>query len=460
MQKSIQFKLTLAFTGLFTFVALVVGGISFYKNYQDANEQQDEMLMQLSNLVNANQPPSTFIPSPPPPHRNARIFVHYERHPLANLNAPPDFPTQMEDGFHTLKKEGKKYHKFNPKNKSAQPHPSAPPEAIFRTYVRNTPEGKIIITQENEYRESVALEHAWKSIVPLLILFPLVILLTIIIVRYAMKPVDNLSRKVEKRHGQDLTPLPTDKIPSEVKGFVLEINSLLARTDDFIQQQKRFIADASHELRSPMTALSLQIEQLSALNLPLEAQKQVAQVQQGIQRSRNLLEQLLSLARIQNQSPQSMEQFDLQTIFKQAIEDLLPLALKKSQDIGVVTSESILIEGNPTHFYLLIKTLLDNAIRYTPNGSQIDLAATKDDTNIQIVIEDDGEGIPEEERQRVLDPFYRILGTQQTGSGLGLAIANEIVQQYGGKLVLKQSQQFDSGLRIEITLPLPAYHSW
>ena len=366
----------------------------------------------------------------------------------------------MEDGFHTLKKEGKKYHKFNPKNKSAQPHPSAPPEAIFRTYVRNTPEGKIIITQENEYRESVALEHAWKSIVPLLILFPLVILLTIIIVRYAMKPVDNLSRKVEKRHGQDLTPLPTDKIPSEVKGFVLEINSLLARTDDFIQQQKRFIADASHELRSPMTALSLQIEQLSALNLPLEAQKQVAQVQQGIQRSRNLLEQLLSLARIQNQSPQSMEQFDLQTIFKQAIEDLLPLALKKSQDIGVVTSESILIEGNPTHFYLLIKTLLDNAIRYTPNGSQIDLAATKDDTNIQIVVEDDGEGIPEEERQRVLDPFYRILGTQQTGSGLGLAIANEIVQQYGGKLVLKQSQQFDSGLRIEITLPLPAYHSW
>ena len=221
MQKSIQFKLTLAFTGLFTFVALVVGGISFYKNYQDANEQQDEMLMQLSNLVNANQPPSTFIPSPPPPHRNARIFVHYERHPLANLNAPPDFPTQMEDGFHTLKKEGKKYHKFNPKNKSTQPYPSAPPEAIFRTYVRNTPEGKIIITQENEYRESVALEHAWKSIVPLLILFPLVILLTIIIVRYAMKPVDSLSQKVEKRHGQDLTPLPTDKIPSEVKGFVL-----------------------------------------------------------------------------------------------------------------------------------------------------------------------------------------------------------------------------------------------
>ena len=209
-----------------------------------------------------------------------------------------------------------------------------------------------------------------------------------------------------------------------------------------------------------MTALSLQIEQLSALNLPLEAQKQVAKVQQGIQRSRNLLEQLLSLARIQNQSPQSMEQFDLQTIFKQAIEDLLPLALEKSQDVGVVTSESILIEGNPTHFYLLIKTLLDNAIRYTPNGSQIDLAATKDETNIQIVIEDDGEGIPEEERQRVLDPFYRILGTQQTGSGLGLAIANEIVQQYNGTLSLAQSQLFDSGLRVEITLPLPTYHSW
>lgn len=231
---------------------------------------------------------------------------------------------------------------------------------LYRTYVRNTPNGKIIITQENEYREELAFRSAWQSVIPLIVLLPLIILLTIWIVRLAMKPVDRLSHKLEKRHEQNLTPLPTEKIPSEIRGFVVEINRLLGRTDEFIQQQKRFIADASHELRSPMTALSLQVEQLAHQDLPAEAKTQLIQVKQGIQRSRNLLEQLLSLARIQNNKMENHTDCNVQDIFRSVIEDVLPLALDKDQDLGVTNDQAVNFHGSETDLYLLVKTLVDN----------------------------------------------------------------------------------------------------
>lgn len=202
-----------------------------------------------------------------------------------------------------------------------------------------------------------------------------------------------------------------------------------------------------------MTALSLQVEQLAHQDLPAEAKIQLIQVKQGIQRSRNLLEQLLSLARIQNNKMENHTDFNVQDIFRSVIEDVLPLAFDKDQDLGVTNDQAVNFHGSETDLYLLIKTLVDNAIRYTPNGSQIDLSVKEKDGDIQICVEDNGNGIPPEERQRVLDPFYRILGTEQQGSGLGLAIAEEIVKNYGGKIELKDSVSFETGLLVEVKLP-------
>ena len=373
--------------------------------------------------------------------------VYFERH---RPNDPAsDFPEQMGEGFHTLKKEGKKYRKMLA---DKMPQKNAP--KMYRTYVRNTEEGRIIVIQDNSYREALAYRNAWSSVLPLLVLLPLVILLSIIIVRIAMKPVQRLSKKVEQRHEQNLQPLPIANIPTEIRGFVVEINRLLERTNGFIQQQKRFIADASHELRSPMTALSLQVEQLAAQDLPEPAKNQLTTVKQGIQRSRHLLEQLLSFARLQNQTEKPYTDIDIQKVFRRVIEDLLPLALEKAQDLGVDGEQTATFHGNETDLYLLIKTLTDNAIRYTPNGSQIDLRVQSTAKGITIQVEDNGNGIPAAERERVLDPFYRVLGSEQQGSGLGLAIVAEIVKHYGGTLVLKESLTFDTGLLMEINLPL------
>ncbi|MGQ0286389.1 ATP-binding protein [Pasteurellaceae bacterium 22721_9_1] len=450
MKNSIQFKLTLACTALFTLVAAIAGGVSFYDTYRETYKLQDDMLVQLSSFIHFSDDSTPYYPLS---DNDARVFVYFE-HRNKHLNTmPTNFPQQIADGFHTLKKDGKKYEKVNPRKENRFWFTLKNADDLYRTYVRSTPKGKMIITQENEYREDLAVRSAWQSILPLLILLPLVVLLTIIIVRLAMKPVDRLSRKIEKRHEQDLTPLPTQKIPSEIRGFVIEINRLLGRTNDFIQQQKRFIADASHELRSPMTALSLQIEQLASQNLPIEAKKQLIQVQKGVQRSRNLLEQLLSLARIQNKATQHYTHFNIQDIFRRVIEDVLPLALNKEQDLGVTNNQTVNFYGSETDIYLLVKTLVDNAIRYTPNGSQIDLNVKNKGNKVIIQVEDNGNGIPKEEHERVLEPFYRILGTEQQGSGLGLAIAREIVCNYSGTIELKESINFKKGLLVEICLP-------
>lgn len=454
MKNSIQLKLTLAFTALFTVAAGVAGGVSFYDTFRETYKLQDDMLVQLSGFVNsAGNPTALSGDFRPPRDHDARIYVHFEQNETRADRIPPNFPKQMEDGFHTLRKDGKKYKKVDAKKERHLWYSIKNADDSYRTYVRNTPNGKIIITQENEYREELAFRSAWQSVIPLIVLLPLIILLTIWIVRLAMKPVDRLSRKVEKRHEQNLTPLPTAKIPSEIRGFVVEINRLLGRTDEFIQQQKRFIADASHELRSPMTALSLQVEQLAGQALPDEAKTQLNQMKQGIQRSRNLLEQLLSLARIQNNKMDNHTDFNVQDIFRRVIEDLLPLALNKDQDLGVTDDQSVNFHGSETDLYLLVKTLVDNAIRYTPNGSQIDLSVQAVEEGIQIQAEDNGNGIPSEERERVLDPFYRILGTEQQGSGLGLAIASEIVKHYNGTLTLSDSRHFNRGLLVTVTLP-------
>ena len=145
--------------------------------------------------------------------------------------------------------------------------------------------------------------------------------------------------------------------------------------------------------------------------------------------------------------------FNVQYIFRSVIEDVLPLALDKDQDLGVTNDQTVNLHGSETDLYLLVKTLVDNAIRYTPNGSRIDLSVKEKDGSIHICVEDNGNGIPPEECQRVLDPFYRILGTEQQGSGLGLAIAEEIVKNYGGKIELKDSVNFETGLLVKVKLP-------
>ncbi|MGN6962995.1 ATP-binding protein, partial [Neisseria sp. P0016.S002] len=319
----------------------------------------------------------------------------------------------------------------------------------YRVYTRNTKQGRIAVMQESDYREELAEMAAVQSILPMLLALPLIILLTVWITHRAMRSVKILSNDLEQRQINDLSPMDTQNIPSEIQGFVVAINNLLQRTDENVRQQQRFIADAAHELRSPMTALSLQAERLNNMQLSAEAREQSALLQQSIQRNRHLLEQLLSLARAQapeTQRPKTL--ISLQNQFRRVLQELMPLALAKGQDIGVAVENDCQIHADDTEIYTLIKTFTDNAIRYTPKGGRIDLGFDETAEYLNIWVEDDGPGIPPSERQRVIDPFYRILGTEQQGTGLGLSIANTIVKRHQGRLKLADCRRFDSGLLI------------
>ena len=423
IRHSIQWKLGVGFTLASALLAAIAGATVFYDTYHETHELQDDLLQQIASYV----PHSGAWKQAADSENDARIFVYSSKNPPSSSIAL--FLQQKSEGFYNLTDD----------------------DEPFRAYVHETEAGKILVMQETEYREDLASRSAWASVWPILLFLPLMLLLIVWVVRKNMRPIHRLSQAVSQRTEQDLTPLPTQNIPSEVVGFVSAINLLLDKAGRFMQQQKRFIADASHELRSPMTALSLQVENLQQLPLSDEAKAQVAQIQQGIQRNRHLLEQLLSLARLQNTSGAERHRVDVNAVFRQVIEAVLPLAADK--DIGVVSSSNVNVMGEEMDFYLLIKTLVDNAVSYTPASSQIDLSVEETENAWLIHVEDNGCGIAAAERERVLEPFYRVLGTRQQGSGLGLSIAQEIVRKYHGSLQLCDSRHFEHGLWVRIELP-------
>jgi two-component system OmpR family sensor kinase len=198
--------------------------------------------------------------------------------------------------------------------------------------------------------------------------------------------------------------------------------------------QKRFVADAAHELRSPLTALSLQVGNIRKIALPEAAQERMSDLQRGLQRMRNLLEQLLVMARSQEKLAPPMTSIPMEHVFKQVLEDLMPSAEAKQIDVEVDTTRAVMFSGQLFDALMVIKNLIDNAIRYTPAGGQVILHAQQDAQGLLIVVEDTGPGIAEDEMERIFDPFYRILGSGESGSGLGLAIVKAIADRTGAQI--------------------------
>ena len=429
LKQSLQVRISIALILMFLPLSIIAGAFSYYQTYHEAEELQDDLLRQTAAYINPKTTDYTQIGSEN--HILIQTFGQEDTVPLSNT---------LGEGFHTIKG-------------SVDDDDDDDDDDEYRAYIRQTPQGKIAVLQETEYRDDLAATAAYQSVLPLLIALPLMILLTVWITYRAMRPVKTLSAALGKRRSDDLSPLDGEGVPSEIQGFVTAINQLLQRTGENIRRQQRFIADAAHELRSPLTALSLQAERLTKLPQSDEAREQTGLILQSIQRNRHLLEQLLTHARAQGSETQrNLTNISLQAQFRRVLQELMPLALDKQQDIGVAVENDLRIRADDTEIYTLIKTFTDNAIRYTPAGGRIDIGFSETPTTLTIWVEDDGPGIPAAERSRVTDAFYRILGTEQQGTGLGLSIADAIAKRYGGKLILADSRNFAHGLLIQAQL--------
>ena len=429
LKQSLQVRISIALILMFLPLSITAGAFSYYQTYHEAEELQDDLLRQTAAYINPKTTDYTQIGSEN--HILIQTFGQEDTVPLSDT---------LGEGFHTIKG-------------SVDDDDDDDDDDEYRAYIRQTPQGKIAVLQETEYRDDLAATAAYQSVLPLLIALPLMILLTVWITYRAMRPVKTLSASLGKRRSDDLSPLDGEGVPSEIQGFVTAINQLLQRTGENIRRQQRFIADAAHELRSPLTALSLQAERLTKLPQSDEAREQTGLILQSIQRNRHLLEQLLTHARAQGSETQrNLTDISLQAQFRRVLQELMPLALDKQQDIGVAVENDLRIRADDTEIYTLIKTFTDNAIRYTPAGGRIDIGFSETPTTLAIWVEDDGPGIPAAERSRVTDAFYRILGTEQQGTGLGLSIADAIAKRYGGKLILADSRNFAHGLLIQAEL--------
>ena len=226
-------------------------------------------------------------------------------------------------------------------------------------------------------------------------------------------------------------------MPSELDGFILALNKLFSKVDEGIHSKRRFIADAAHEMRTPLTALSLQAESLEKEELSSSARLKVERLKDGISRERQLMTSLLTLACEQNRSDMLLESIDIFDLYTKLIDEQGLLADKKNIDMGVEGNVRYSVVCDRMRMMRIMSNLVSNAIKYTPDDGRIDLMARKmDDGFLQLIVQDDGPGIPEDHLKHILEPFYRVNGDRSAiqGTGLGLAIVKASCDSIGAKL--------------------------
>lgn len=288
---------------------------------------------------------------------------------------------------------------------------------------------------------------------PVLSLLPLLALFLWFGIGYGLRPLRKISTELAQRDADSLSPIVINTLPNEIKPFAEELNLLLQRLDDTFSQQKHFIADAAHELRTPIMALGIQAQLLKDADTPNEREQALEQLQAGITRLSHLGQQLLTMARIDPALPSTgYQSVDLLQICKEVIKGKICFAELKDIDLGLIDSKQIQVDGNANLLGILLGNLVDNAIRYTPPHGQIDLAIRQTQAEILLEVSDTGPGIPEQERERVLERFYRGSHPGVEGSGLGLAIVSRIVEQHDARLELLTGST-GRGLMVRVRFP-------
>ncbi|MFT6256056.1 MAG: two-component system OmpR family sensor kinase [Cellvibrionaceae bacterium] len=439
LSNSLKTRLSYWISAAILSVAIIAASFTFSSAFEEAHELQDDVLQQMAVLFDHYSLTLNNGTLTPLSQDQLEFQVSVQ---LLGSNSASNalaqntlaLPSNLTDGFHTVDLATQSW------------------RVLVRTLSSTQ---RIAIAQDTAIRDDIAFETALHTLMPLLVLIPLLLLLLGYILGKILGPISILAHEVDRQTEHDLQLIPTTQLPSEIVPFVEAINRLLSKNSQVIASQKRFIADAAHELRSPITALSLQAQRLQQTELTDDARQKLNALQAGIGRSIHLLEQLLSMARQQDNSVQQPQSISLKMIFVEVIEDLYPLAEAKEIDLGFSQDNDAELNANPVRLKTLIHNLIDNAIRYTPNGGKIDLSITKTEQYIEMTIKDTGPGIATDEAQKVFEPFYRVLGSNEYGSGLGLAIVASIVQQMDAKISLAPTDPVNNcGLCITVQFAL------
>jgi two-component system OmpR family sensor kinase/two-component system sensor histidine kinase QseC len=322
----------------------------------------------------------------------------------------------------------------------------------WRAYGLQTVDGVIQIAQPIEVRERLARSAAIRVVVPLMLLLPIMIACVAWIVRRGLLPLKYVTAEIQRRDVRSLAPLAAGTLPVELTPLVGELNRLLARLQEAFAVQRAFISDAAHELRSPLTALRLQLQLFD--RAPDESARRDARANlgDGVERAIHLVEQLLTLARSDpEETAADVESVDFGAAVARGIADTHVLAVERNVELSLDCGPDTRVRGDSEALRALTRNLVDNAVRYTPPGGSVEVRCRTLGGEVRLEVADSGPGIPVADRHRVFDRFHRQPSGQETGTGLGLAIVKAIAGRYGGSVALGDAPA--GGLQVIVRFP-------
>jgi two-component system, OmpR family, sensor kinase len=428
--RSLRARLFVGLTAIIVLAGCIGGVLSYFWAFDEAIEMQDSTLIQIGSLLQNGGVKSD---------QSLRGVDADTQVDVVELGMTPRGSAEerqlwsLQDGLHVAPRRG----------------------GSMRLLVRTRPDGsRFAVLQPTDVRDDIAGSMALRTLLPFAALIPCLLLVTALVIAGSLRPMVRLADDLDLRAADDMTPLPLAGTPSELHPFIASINGLLERVKSMMDSQRRFIADAAHELRTPITALGLQAENLDPVDLPEAARERLAALKEGMARTKHLLEQLLALARHEAGPPGEAATVPLDRAVKDLVADLLPEAARKGVDLGFEMIEPVAIKGEPVMIATMIRNLIDNAVRFTPRGGRVDIGVYREGSEAVLQIEDTGPGIPSGDLDRIFEPFFRGSQPSEDGTGLGLSIVKRITDRLGGTVVLENlTGAGQTGLRATVRLP-------
>lgn len=439
---SIRRALSVSLLGIGLCSGLVTASLSFIAATDEAEELFDAQMAQMARLtgqlVQAGSLPSDSLTGetewqPAHPYEKQlsyRIIDPAGEVLMASPSFPQAVPTQTR-GYQELQLN----------------------DIRWRLFTLNQPAQQrlVQVIQNDHIRSELAIKIALTNTLPLLIFLPLFGLTIWWLIGRNLKPLITISREVSTRSSAHLEPLELQQVPDEVDGLVNALNALLERLQQSFARERRFTADAAHELRTPLAALQIHCENLSLDLRDPDSRTSCDNILQGLSRLNRIVEQLLQLSRLDpKQHLPDTGAVNLSALCRDMIGDQIDFAIKRSIDLGLNAPDADLyVPGNTFYLGLLLRNLIDNALRYSPPGGQVTLTLSHDTHRVRLQVTDSGPGIEDSEKERVFERFYRH-NRRDAGSGLGLSIVRLIADLHDTRVRLLDRADGKSGLTVEL----------
>ena len=411
-------------------VGLLAAALAFAIEYSEANALQDTQLKQFAAVLALNPLPTTALPfeARGPGDDEPRFVIKRLGTTAPDVDAGTGLALAepLPPGLQTIEQG----------------------EVQWRAIVSQDAVGqRFAIAQHMSQRHDRAIQVAAMTLLPLALSIPVLLLIVNGVLTRAFTPMAAMTNEVDKLDGSQLATLDERTVPLEALPLVQAINRMMRRLALVLEQQRRLVSDAAHELRTPVAALIVQADNVQHVSLSPDATTRMTALRQGLARISSLIDQLLHFARVQGATSTTTQRLDLNQLVRSAIEDALPMAQAKNVDLGCPRIDEAAILGDPLHVQALLRNAVDNAVRYTPPGGSVDVSVLAESGEVCLVVEDTGPGIAREDLARVFEPFVRVLGSNESGSGLGLAIARSAAEALGGWIELGERSDRHSGLR-------------